>query len=136
MRAVLSILVALTLAGALSAEGFPEEGVILMGGEQLMVMLGNIRVRSVPNQALRPMPPFSEIESKKRKPGWVQGERRRRHERDNELEKLQGGTILKGVGTEVLYGKGRDHAEKSKASSQAGQGSKSIGRALLGGLFK
>lgn len=133
MRGILTVMVVLTLVGAAGAADFPEEGVVVGAGEQLAVLLGSVRVRTLPNQVLTPMPDFDEeIKAGKRKPGHVQAERQRRHLRMKELKAIRGGAIGKGVLTEVLYKKGRKSAEKSKASSQRGQGSNSILKKLLG----
>jgi hypothetical protein len=114
----------------------PPEGLVLNAGQRLRYWMGG---RVLVGKSVRGgTPAVANMQSLLTKPprGVLRLERNRRYYRKKELEKLQGGTIGKGILTELLYKKGRQHSERSKARSEQGKGSKSALKSIFRGLFK
>lgn len=133
----LALLAALLATPSLWAQimPMPAEGVTLAAGKKLTMWSPGKVMISSSGRASEPIPDMNALLAKP-PDGLFRLERNRRYYRDKELSKLQMGTIGKGVLTEVIYKEGREHAEKSKAQAQQGQGSKSALKSLFKGLFK
>ena len=89
----------------------PEAGLILQGGTELQPVRIGTGYRLLPSGEQAVLTPWEQLQA--RPPKHVfRLDRQRRHERDKELGRRQGGSLLRGVLTEVLYKKQRKKAER------------------------
>ncbi len=116
---------------AQSSTTLPEGGWVLQAGQRVSVGPDGSSFVHSAAQGQAQITSFKDMFSRPPR-GTFRLERNRQHYREKELKGRQLFTLGKGALTELLYKKGRKHAEKSKKNSQKGKGSKSIFEALLG----